>query len=100
MRIESASLPGGSQRWNILIQSKEVIWIIVRRDRNHTVPSFVIGLGHAVLLVTTHKVYVNTRFHSWPKFIEEPAYPGNVAGVRGCIRPASQQIHDERSAAV
>jgi hypothetical protein len=33
-------------RWNILIQPKEVIWIIVRLNRYHTVPSFLISLGH------------------------------------------------------
>jgi hypothetical protein len=87
-------------RWNILIQPKEVIWIIVRLNRDHTVPSLLISLGHAILLVAAHKIYVNTRFHSRPKFVEEPTNPGNIADICGLLRPVRQQIHDERSAAI
>ena len=62
-------------RWNILIQPKEIIWIIVRLDRDHAVPSFLISLRYAVLLVATHKVYVNTRLHRGPQFVEQSSNP-------------------------
>ncbi len=72
----------------------------MRLNRYHTVPSFLISLGHAILLVAAHKIYVNTRFHSRPKLVEEPANPGNIVDICGLFRPVRQQIHDERSAAI
>ena len=86
--------------WNVLIQPEEVFGIIVRLDRYHALPSFVISLRHAVLFVAAHEVYVNPRFHSGPKFVEDSANPGNIAGVSGWLRPVRQQIQDERSAAI
>src|SRR5258708_31144875 len=76
------------------------MWIIVRLNRDHTVPSILISLGHSILLIATHKIYVDARLHTWTKFIEESANPGNVADIRRRIRPVRQQIHDERSAPI
>jgi hypothetical protein len=50
-------------RRNILIQLKEVIGIIVRLDRYYAIPSLVISLSHAILLVGAHEIYVNTWSH-------------------------------------
>src|SRR5258706_4542827 len=95
----SAGLVGALWR-NILIQPEEVIWIVTRLNCDDTVPSFLISLGDAILLVAAHKIYVNTRFHRWLKLVEESANPGNIAGIRGRFRPVRQQIHDEGSAAI
>jgi hypothetical protein len=86
--------------WDVLIQPEEVIGIIVRLDRYDAVPSLVISLRHAILFISAHEVYVNARFHCGPKFFEESANPGYIAGISGWLRPVRQQIHDERSTAV
>src|SRR5580700_3236993 len=72
---------------NILIQPEEVIWVIVRLYRNHAVPSFLIRLRHAILLIAAHKIYIDAGFHRWPKFIKESVNPGNIVGIGGCFRP-------------
>ena len=51
----------------------------MRLNRDHTVPIVPEGLGHAILLIAAHKIYVNTRFHRWPQFVEQSSNPGNIA---------------------
>jgi len=87
-------------RWNILIQPKEVVGIVMRFDGYHAIPSFVIRLWHPLLLVATHKIHIHARFHRGAKFIEDSADPGNVSRIGGRFRPASQDIKYERSAAI
>ncbi len=48
---------------NILIQPKEVVWIVVCLNRDHAVPAFPVGLGYAILFIATHEIYVDTRLH-------------------------------------
>ena len=63
----------------------------MRLNRYHPIPSFVIRLGHTVLLITAHEIYVNTRFHSWPNS-GRSTNPGNVDCISRCILPIRQQI--------
>ena len=72
-------------RCDILIQAEEIIRIKVRLDRDHTVPSFLISLWYALLLITAHKIYVNTGFYRWAKLLEELADRGNIAGIGRCV---------------
>ena len=72
----------------------------MRLDGYDAVPSFVIRLRHAILFIAAHKIYVNSRFHCRPKFVEDSANPGNIAGIRGWLRPVRQQIQDKRSTAI
>src|SRR6478672_3431432 len=86
--------------WNILIQPEEVIQIIVRFNRDHTAPSFLISFRHAILLIATHEVYVNSGFHRPPKLLEKSAYPRYMEGICGRPRPVCQQGDNKRSAAI
>ena len=94
------SLRRGLSRTNILIQAKKVLRIVLRLDCDHTIPSFTIRLGNAILLIATHEIYVDTRLHRRPKFPEETSNPRDVAGIGGWVSPVGQQIQDERSAAI
>src|SRR5580704_9308246 len=85
---------------NILVQPEEIVWIIMRLDRDHTIPAFVIGLGHTILLVAAHEIDIDPRPHGWAQLGKETANPGNIVGVGRGFRPVRQQIHDERSAAI
>lgn len=53
-------------RLDILIQAEKVAWIILRFDRDHLVPTSLVGFRDAVLLVTTHEIYVHAGFHGRP----------------------------------
>src|SRR5437879_4980129 len=86
--------------WNILIQPEEIVGIIVRFNGDHAVPSLVVRLGYAVLLVAAHEIDVDARFHRWPKLTEQSANPRNISSIRRGIRPVGKQIHDERSATI
>src|ERR1700722_5981097 len=85
---------------DVLIQSKEVIWVIVGLDRDHPLPAFVVGLGHTFLLIAAHEIYVHARLHRRPKAVKDSTDPGNVAGISRSVGPVRQQIHDERRAAI
>src|SRR5450755_1384363 len=87
-------------RRNILIQTKEVLRIVLCLDCDHTIPSFAIRLGDAILLIAAHEIYVDTWLHVWPEFSEEASNPGNIAGIGGWVGPVGQQIQDEGSAAI
>ena len=64
------------------------------------VPSLVVSLGDALLLVVAHEVYVHTGLHCGPKLIEYSSNPCDVSIIDGRFRPIRQEIHDERSAAI
>ena len=82
-------------RADVLIQPKEVRGIVVRLDLNQSVPALTIGLGHAVILIATHEIHINTRAHGWTKPAKEISNPPNVSAVLGSLRPVCQEIHDE-----
>ena len=57
----------------------------MRLHCDHAIPAFVIRLGHAVLLVAAHEIYVDARFHRRAELVEESANPGDIGGIGGSL---------------
>lgn len=70
-------------RRNVLIQTEEVIGIVLGLDGYDAIPSLVISLRHTILFIAAHEVYIHSRFHCGPEFVEECANPGNIPAIRG-----------------
>ena len=58
-------------RLDILIQAEEIAGIIFRFDSYHPLPLLLVRFCHAVLLVATHEIYIDTGFHRPPQLLEE-----------------------------
>src|SRR5215472_8280279 len=78
--------------WDILIEAKEVIRVVMRFDGHQAVPTFLIRLGHAVCLVAAHEVYVDSRLHCRPKLAKKRTGPAHVSGIAGRLRPVGEQV--------
>ena len=68
--IRSAFRLSRGCRKHILIQPEEVVWVIVRLHRHHSVPPFAVSLGHTVLFVAAHEIHVDAGLHRRTKFVE------------------------------
>src|SRR5258708_8213001 len=53
-------------RPHVLIQPEKILRIVMRLDRHHAIPSFVICLGGAILLVSACESCVSARRHGRP----------------------------------
>jgi hypothetical protein len=53
-------------RLDILIQAEKVARIILCLDRDHLLPTSLVGFRDAVLLVATHEIHVDAGFHGRP----------------------------------
>src|SRR5882757_6205027 len=60
---------------NVLIQSKEVIWIIGCLDGDQPIPALAIRFGCAIFFVSTHKIYVHSRSHGWAQLRKQISNP-------------------------
>jgi hypothetical protein len=50
-------------RRDVLVEPKEVAWIIVRFDTYEAFPPFAVGLGYAVIFIAAHEIDVHPRSH-------------------------------------
>src|SRR5579859_755700 len=87
-------------RSNILVQTEEVVRIIMRFDRYHALPACQVSFWHSLLLISTHEIYVDARCHRGSQLLKERASPGNMLRVGSRVGPIRQKVRDERSSAI
>src|SRR5215469_9384682 len=87
-------------RTDVLIQMKEVSWIVMCFHGYQAVPAITVGFCGAVVFVSAHEVDVNSRFHGRSQARENAARPRDVFFISGRLHPIGQDVHDIRGTAV